>query len=74
MTTIEKIINVMKDYRKFDPATITRETTFKSLDIDSLDTVDIVFKLEAAFGIEIPLEVNILVVGELVDLIESMTD
>ena len=45
---------------------ITRDTTFESLGVDSLDTVEMVVDLE--------LEEKIATVGELVDFVESKLD
>ena len=53
---------------------ITRETTFESLGIDSLDTVEMVMDLEEQLGVDLELEEKIATVGELVDFIESKLD
>ena len=53
---------------------ITRETTFESLGIDSLDTVEMVMDLEEELGGDLELEEKVNTVGELVDFIESKLD
>ena len=53
---------------------ITRDTTFESLGVDSLDTVEMVMDLEQALGVELEIEEKIATVGELVDLVESKVD
>lgn len=53
---------------------IERETTFESLGIDSLDTVEMVMDLEEELGIELELEEKVATVGELADYIESKLD
>ena len=50
---------------------ISRETTFDSLHLDSLDTVEMVMDLEEELGVELDLEDKLSTVGELVDFIES---
>ena len=50
---------------------ITRETTFESLGIDSLDTVEMVMDLEEELGVDLEMEEKVNTVGELVDFIES---
>ena len=71
MSTINKIIEVLKEYRDFDPASVTKETTFKSLGLHSLDTVDIVMKLEGEFGMEIPMSEELNSVGAVVNFIDK---
>ena len=53
---------------------ITRETTFESLGIDSLDTVEMVMDLEEEMGVDLEMEEKVNTVGELVDFIESKLD
>ena len=50
---------------------ITRETTFESLGIDSLDTVEMVMDLEEELGVELEMEEKLNTVGELVAFVES---
>ena len=50
---------------------ITRDTTFESLGVDSLDTVEMVMDLEEQLGVDLELEEKIATVGELVDFVES---
>ena len=51
---------------------ITRDTTFESLGVDSLDTVEMVMDLEEQLGVD--LEDKIATGGELVDFVESKLD
>ena len=53
---------------------ITRDTTFESLGVDSLDTVEMVMDLEEQLGVDLELEEKIATVGELVDFVESKLD
>ena len=53
---------------------ITPETTFESLGIDSLDTVEMVMDLEEELGVELELEEKVSTVGELVEFVESKVD
>lgn len=50
---------------------IKENTTFESLGIDSLDTVELVMQLEEELGIEIELEEKIDTIGEFVKFIET---
>jgi len=69
--TIEKITAILVDYRDFDPATIKAETSFADIGLDSLDTVDLVMKLEEEFGFEIPMSDGLKTVGDLATFIDS---
>ena len=53
---------------------ITRDPTFESLGVDSLDTVEMVMDLEQELGVELEIEEKIATVGELVDFVESKVD
>lgn len=51
--TMEKVKELLAEHLEMDVAEITDETTFEDLDIDSLDTVEIMMEMEDEFGIEI---------------------
>ena len=67
----EKVANTIADHISCPVESITMDTTFESLGIDSLDTVEMVMQLEEELGVQIELEEKILTVGELVQFIES---
>lgn len=69
---LETIKKLLANYKHIDESLITRETTFESIGIDSLDTVDLVIDLEEAFHIIIEDE-TIETVGELVDIIDELS-
>ena len=70
-TMFEKIANYLAEQLDISVETITPDTTFESLGIDSLDTVEMVMDLEDELGIELELEDKISTVGELVTFVES---
>ena len=67
----EKIAAIIADHIGGDVAEITRETTFEALGVDSLDTVEMVMKLEEDLGVELEMEGKFETVGELVTFVES---
>ncbi len=69
--TKERVINVLADHLDVDASTITEATTFEDLDIDSLDTVEILMEMEDEFGIEIVAEEAGKSVGELAAYIDA---
>jgi acyl carrier protein len=50
----QKVIAIIADTQKIAADTITPESTFEELGIDSMDGVNIVFALENEFDINIP--------------------
>ena len=68
----EKLVSYASKQLELDAAEITRESTFESLGIDSLDIVEMVMDLESELGVELEMEdQKIATFGELADFIES---
>ncbi|HUQ91261.1 MAG TPA: phosphopantetheine-binding protein [Bryobacteraceae bacterium] len=56
-TTLERVTRVIAATQHFSPekaSTITGESTFQELGIDSLDGINVVFALENEFDISVP--------------------
>ncbi len=55
METIEKVIKIVSEATKVDASNIKAETNFiDDLNLDSLDMVEMMMKMEEEFGVEIP--------------------
>ena len=68
----EKLVSYAAKQLELNPDEITRESTFESLGIDSLDIVEMIMDLEAELGVELEMEdQKISTFGELADFIES---
>ena len=68
----EKLVAYASKQLELDASEITRESTFESLGIDSLDVVEMVMDLESELGVELEMEdQKIATFGELADFIES---
>ena len=68
----EKLVSYASKQLELNPDDITRESTFESLGIDSLDIVEMVLDLETELGVELELEdQKITTFGEMADFIES---
>ena len=67
----EKLVAVLADHVVCVPSSVTMDTTFEELGVDSLDTVDMVMELEEELGIELELDEKISTVGEMVKLVEE---
>jgi acyl carrier protein len=74
MNAFEKVAQLLAEYKDLDINTITMDTTFESLGIDSLDTVEMVMDLEADLGVDLELDEKVTTVGELVEFVESKLD
>ena len=70
----EKIQSYLANHLDTSPDDITRDTTFESLGIDSLDTVEMVMDLEEQLGVDLELEEKLTTVGELVEFVASKLD
>ena len=65
----QKIVDTIVDAKGIDAASITPESNFKDLNVDSLDIAEMVMTLEDEFGVTIDLEEGINTVEDLVNLI-----
>ena len=68
---IEKLAAYLASQLDINEEDITEETTFESLGIDSLDTVEMLMDLEEELGVELEMEEKVATVGELAAFIES---
>lgn len=72
--TKERVITLLAEHLDVDASTITDATTFEDLDIDSLDTVEIMMEMEDEFGIEIKVEDIGNTVGDLIKHIDAIKE
>ena len=68
----QKIVDTIVDAKGIDAASITPESNFKDLNVDSLDIAEMVMTLEDEFGNTIELEEGVATVQDLVNLIERI--
>jgi acyl carrier protein len=68
----EKLAAFAAEHLELDQDQITRDATFESLGVDSLDIVEILMDLETELGIELDMEdQKITTFGELADFVEA---
>lgn len=67
----EKVAEILADYKGIEVADIRPESTFEELEIDSLDTVELVMSFEDAFGVTIEMNQQMTCVQDLLNLIEA---
>jgi len=73
LETFEVLREIIVDKFDKNPDDIKLDSTLETLEIDSLDTFDIIFDAEEKFGIKVPNEeVAITTVGDVVALIDRI--
>ena len=72
METFETIQSILVDNLDLDPDSITGESTFESLNIDSLDMVQLICDLEERCDIDLGEPEGITTIDELVAYIETL--
>jgi acyl carrier protein len=68
---LEKITQILRDYKGEDDLAVTEASTFEELELDSLDLVQLVMDIEEAFECTIKLDAPITTVKELMGIIEN---
>ena len=71
---LEKLISYLSRELDLSAENLNRDTTFESLHLDSLDTVEMLMDLEEELGVDLELDGKVTTLGELADFIESKLD
>lgn len=72
MSTFEKVVEVLKDAKDYADGQIKMESTWDDLELDSLDTVELVMSLEDAFGVSLEMNDSLKTVGDVVAAIDAL--
>lgn len=73
MDTFTTLRDIIVDKFEKDVSNVTLDSTLEALELDSLDTFDIIFEAEEKFGIKVPNDqVDIKTVGDVVALIDRL--
>lgn len=77
MTTLDRLSGILRDDFEIDAGALCRDTRLEALGIDSLATIEILFRIEDAFGIRIPSVQDqpaqtLQTVGDIVDLVDEL--
>jgi len=71
--TFERIVEILRAQCDLDESIeITMDTSFKDIDLDSLDVVEIALECETEFDISIDVEEPPKTLGDFVELVESL--
>jgi acyl carrier protein len=73
---LNKIISYLSQQLDISPADLDADTTFESLNLDSLDMAEMIIDMEEEVGVdfEIDGEVRLETIGELAEYIEDKLD
>ncbi|MDO5335689.1 MAG: acyl carrier protein [Coriobacteriia bacterium] len=72
MATLETIQNILNENLDIAPEKVNLDSTFDSLDIDSLDMVELICSLEDELDIEFGEPEGLNTVGELIKYVDSL--
>lgn len=72
MATIDTIRSILEENLDIDPESVTEDSTFDSLNIDSLDMVELICELEDQLDIDFGEPEGLETVDDLVDYIDSL--
>ena len=71
--TFDRIVEILRSQCDLDDSVqVTMDTTFKDIDLDSLDMVEVALECENEFGITIEVEEPPKTMGEFVQLVDSL--
>ena len=72
MTMIDTVKEILQENLDIDPTSVTEESTFASLGIDSLDLVELTCELEDRLGVDFGEPEGLETMGDLVDYLDSL--
>ena len=72
MATIDTIKEILQKNLDIDPATIDEQSTFESLNVDSLDMVELVCELEDQLNVDFGELEDVSTLGELIARIDNL--
>ena len=71
MNAFEKVVELLVEYKDLEASSITMDTTFDSLNLDSLDIAEMAMNLEDDLGITLELDESMKTVKDIVAAIEA---
>lgn len=71
MSTFDKVVALLVDAKDCDADNVKMESTWAELELDSLDTVELVMNLEDEFGVPLEMNETLKTVGDVVNAIEE---
>lgn len=72
MATIDTIKRLLEENLGIDPSNVTEDSTIESLDVDSLDMVELITDLEEEEGIDFGEPEGLETVGDIVEHVDEL--
>lgn len=72
MATLDTVKGILQENLDIDPETVTEESTFESLGVDSLDMVELICEIEEKCDVEFGEPEGLETVGQLVSYIDGL--
>ena len=72
MSIFERVVKVLVEAKDCDEAAVKMESTWAELELESLDTVELVMNLEDEFGVQLEMNESLKTVGDVVAAIEVL--
>lgn len=69
--TFSKVKEILAKHKGIDMEKISEDSTFSSLGLDSLDTVELIMQFEDEFGVTLSVNEDLKTVGDFVKLINK---
>ena len=67
----EKIVEILRNYKEEPELEVTLSSSFEKLELNSLDTVELVMEIEEAFDTNIEMDGSLETIGDVVTLVEQ---
>jgi acyl carrier protein len=68
---LQRIAQILRDYKDDESLQISESTTFEDLKLDSLDTAELIMNIEEELDVTIDMDEAIKTVGDLIKVIEN---
>jgi len=68
---LDKITEILRDYKSDEALEVKESSTFEELELDSLDLVQLIMEVEEAFEVTIEMDTPISTVSELIEIIKK---
>jgi acyl carrier protein len=67
----EKVVEILRNYKEEPELEVSMDSTFEELELDSLDTVELVMEIEESFDTSIEMDTELKTIADVVGLIEK---
>ncbi|MBC3803164.1 acyl carrier protein [Acetobacterium fimetarium] len=67
----EKVVEILRNYKEEPELEVSMDSTFEELELDSLDTVELVMEMEESFDTSIEMDTELKTIADVVGLIEK---